>query len=66
MEMLSNEEIKRLLKSNEFSPEIVVYLALQALYKAKILTLTWSDIGFENSIIFNTKNQKRLRKDAIQ
>lgn len=66
MEMLSNEEIKRLLQNNEFSPEIVVYLALQALYKAKILTLTWSDVDFENSIIFNYKNQKRLRKDAIQ
>ena len=68
MEMLSNEEIKRLLQNSGFSLlGIAVHLAFAgSLRKGEILALTWSDVDFGNSTIFINKTLKRVRKDAIQ
>ncbi len=68
MEMLSNEEIKRLLQNSGFSLlGIAVHLAFAgSLRKGEILALTWSDVDFENGTIFINKTLKRVRKDAIQ
>ena len=68
MEMLSNEEIKRLLQNSGFSLlGIAVHLAFAgSLRKGEILALTWSDVDFKNGTIFINKTLKRVRKDAIQ
>ena len=67
-EMLSNEEIKKLLQHSGFSLlGIAVHLAFAgSLRKGEILALTWSDVDFENGTIFINKTLKRVRKDAIQ
>ena len=67
-EMLSNEEIKKLLQYSGFSLlGIAVHLAFAgSLRKGEILALTWSDVDFENGTIFINKTLKRVRKDAIQ
>ena len=68
MEMLSNEEIKKLLQSSGFSLlGIAVHLAFAgSLRKGEILALTWNDVDFKNGTIFINKTLKRVRKDAIQ
>ena len=68
MEMLSNEEIKKLLQNSGFSLlGIAVHLAFAgSLRKGEILALTWSDVDFKNGTIFINKTLKRVRKDAIQ
>lgn len=68
MEMLSNEEIKRLLQNSGFSPlGIAVHLAFAgSLRKGEILALTWSDVDFKNGTICINKTLKRVQKDAIQ
>ena len=68
MEMLSNEEIKKLLQHSGFSLlGIAVHLAFAgSLRKGEILALTWSDVDFKNGTIFINKTLKRVRKDAIQ
>ena len=68
MEMLSNEEIKKLLQHSGFSLlGIAVHLAFAgSLRKGEILALTWSDVDFKNGTIFINKTPKRVRKDAIQ
>ena len=67
-EMLSNEEIKKLLQHSRFSLlGIAVHLAFAgSLRKGEILALTWSDVDFKNGTIFINKTLKRVRKDAIQ
>lgn len=67
-EMLSNEEIKKLLQHSGFSLlGIAVHLAFAgSLRKGEILALTWSDVDFKNGTIFINKTLKRVRKDAIQ
>lgn len=67
-EMLSNEEIKKLLQSSGFSLlGIAVHLAFAgSLRKGEILALTWNDVDFKNGTIFINKTLKRVRKDAIQ
>ena len=67
-EMLSNEEIKKLLQHSGFSLlGIAVHLAFAgSLRKGEILALTWADVDFENGTIFINKTLKRVRKDAIQ
>jgi len=67
-EMLSNEEIKKLLHHSGFSLlGIAVHLAFAgSLRKGEILALTWSDVDFKNGTIFINKTLKRVRKDAIQ
>lgn len=67
-EMLSNEEIKKLLQYSGFSLlGIAVHLAFAgSLRKGEILALTWSDVDFKNGTIFINKTLKRVRKDAIQ
>ena len=68
MEMLSNEEIKRLLQNSGFSLlGIAVHLAFAgSLRKGEILALTWSDVDFKSGSICVNKTLKRVRKDAIQ
>ena len=68
IEMLSNEEIKKLLQNSGFSLlGIAVHLAFAgSLRKGEILALTWSDVDFKNGTIFINKTLKRVRKDAIQ
>lgn len=68
MEMLSNEEIKKLLQSSGFSLlGIAVHLAFEgSLRKGEILALTWNDVDFKNGTIFINKTLKRVGKDAIQ
>lgn len=68
MEMLSNEEVKRLLQDCGFSLlGIAVHLAFAgSLRKGEILALTWSDVDFKSSSICVNKTLKRVRKDAIQ
>lgn len=68
MEMLSNEEIKKLLQNSGFSLlGIAVHLAFAgSLRKGEILALTWSDVDFKNGTIFINKTLKRVRTDAIQ
>ncbi|MDY2969895.1 MAG: hypothetical protein SOR83_07985 [Butyricicoccus pullicaecorum] len=68
IEMLSNEEIKRLLQNSGFSLlGIAVHLSFAgSLHKGEILALTWSDVDFKNGTIFINKTLKRVRKDAIQ
>lgn len=55
MEMLSNEEIKKLLQSSGFSLlGIAVHHEFAgSLRKGEILTLTWSDVDFKNGFIEN-------------
>ena len=67
-EMLSNEEIKKLLQYSGFSLlGIAVHLAFAgSLRKGEILALTWGDVDFENGTIFINKTLKQVRKDAIQ
>lgn len=67
-EMLSNEEIKKLLQHSGFSLfGIAVHLAFAgSLRKGEILALTWRDVDFKNGTIFINKTLKRVRKDAIQ
>ena len=67
-EMLSNEEIKKLLQHSGFSLlGIAVHLAFAgSLRKGEILALTWSDVDFKSGTIFINKTLKRVRKDAIQ
>lgn len=66
--MLSNEEIKKLLyHSVFFLLGIVVHLAFAgSLRKREILALIWSDVDFENGMIFINKTLKRVLRDAIQ
>ena len=68
MEMLCNEEIKKLLQSSGFSLlGIAVHIAFAgSLRKGEILALTWNDVDFKNGTIFINKTLKRVRKDAIQ
>lgn len=68
MEILSNEEIKRLLQDCGFSPlGISVHLAFAgSLRKGEILALTWGDVDFKSGSICVNKTLKRVRKDAIQ
>lgn len=67
-EMLSNEEIKKLLQSSGFSLHgIAVHFAFAgSLLKVEILALTWSDVNFKNDTIFINKMLKRVRKDVTQ
>lgn len=67
-EMLSNEEIKKLLQHSGFSLlGIAVHIAFAgSLRKGEILALTRSDVDFKNGTIFINKTLKRVRKDAIQ
>lgn len=68
MEMLSNEEVKRLLQNSGFSLlGIAVHLAFAgSLRKGEILALTWSDVDIKSGSICVNKTLKRVRKDAIQ
>ena len=68
MEMLSNEEIRKLLHHSGFSLlGIAVHLAFAgSLRKGEILALTWSDVDFKSGSICVNKTLKRVRKDAIQ
>ncbi len=68
MEMLSNEEIRKLLHHSGFSLlGIAVHLAFAgSLRKGKILALTWGDMDFKSGSIRVNKTLKRVRKDAIQ
>ena len=68
MEMLSNEEIKKLLQNSGFSLlGIAIHLAFAgSLRKGEILALTWSDVDFKSGTICVSKTLKRVRKDAIQ
>ncbi len=67
-EILSNEEIKKLLQYNGFSLlGIAVHLAFTgSLRKRESLALTWGDVDFKNGTIFINKTLKQVRKDAIQ
>ena len=68
MEMLSNEEIRKLLHHSGFSLlGIAVHLAFAgSLRKGEILALTWGDVDFKSGSICVNKTLKRVRKDAIQ
>ncbi|MDR3766105.1 MAG: hypothetical protein Q3Y08_03585 [Butyricicoccus sp.] len=67
-EMLSNEEIRRLLQSTGFSLfGGAVHLAfVGSLRKGEILALTWNDVNFKSGTIVVNKTLKRVRKDAMQ
>lgn len=68
MEILSNEEIKKLLQHSGFSLlGIAIHLAFAgSLRKGEILALTWGDVDLKSGSICVNKTLKRVRKDAIQ